>query len=185
MLKRKVTEEDSGVGGEELKDASMSHAKQLSEASYKAIVSFVDLLYRKRASQSVSPLNEAGQGEKEDITAVSISEEEEPTPWPKRTALKTQFVNDSISELASTDSDWEMSVGDNGEEEDNKLDSMDTMEEDFFDADVHDPEESPLQKKHKAKSSKQGNADGGKGKGDLRGAILQGHSRKQPVVRHT
>ena len=142
--------------------------------------------YRKRASQSVSPLNEAGQGEKEDVTAVSISEEEEPTPRPKRTALKTQFVNNGISELASTDPDWEMSVGDNGEEEDNKLDSMpvDTTEEDFFGANVHDPEESPLQKKHKAKSSKQGNADGGK-KGDLRGAILQGRSRKQPVVRRT
>ena len=27
MLKRKVTEEDSGVSGEELEDASMSHAK--------------------------------------------------------------------------------------------------------------------------------------------------------------
>lgn len=130
-------------------------------------------------------MNGPGQGEKEDVTAVPISEEEEPTPRPKRTALKMQFANDGISELASNDPDWEMSVGDNGEEEDNELDSMDTMEEDFFDADVHDPEESPLQKKRKARSFKQGNADEGKGKGNLRGAILQGRSRKQPVVRRT
>ncbi len=51
--------------------------------------------------QSVSPLNEPRPSEKED--KLSTSEDEELTPWPKRTAFKTQAIDDGISELASTD----------------------------------------------------------------------------------
>jgi hypothetical protein len=110
----------------------------------------------------------------EDI--VSISEEEKSTPRPKHTAPKAQFINNSISELASTDPDW--SVGDNGKDKDkdedkDKLGSMDLG-----------TVESPLQQKSKAKSSKQKKDDEGKMK-NLRAAIFQGCARKQPVVRHT
>jgi hypothetical protein len=92
------------------------------------------LRHRKRASQSVSPLNES---EKEDAVSISededeeedednISEGEAPTPQPKRTTPKMQFVDDGIPELASTDSDWKISVGDNDKDEnDDELDSMD------------------------------------------------------------
>jgi hypothetical protein len=107
---------------------------------------------------------------------VSISEEEKSTPRPKRTAPKAQFVNDGISELASTDPDW--SVGDNGEDEDE-----DDDEDELGSTDLGTVE-SPLQQKSKAKSSKQKKDDEGKMK-NLRAAIFQGRARKQPVVRRT
>ena len=115
-----------------------------------ATVSLVDLRHRKRASQSVSPLNESkkedeesksededsksededsksededskSEGEdskSEDKDKGSDSEEEELTPWPKRTILKMRIVDDGISELPSTDSDWKISIGDNDRDED-------------------------------------------------------------------
>lgn len=117
--------------------------------------------------RGLSPLNESGQSEMEDI--VSISKGEELTPRPKCTAPKAHFVNDGISELASTDPDWDMSAGDNDEDE---LDSTDLG-----------TVESPLQQKSKVKSSKIKKDD--KGKGKLRAAIFQGRANKQPVVRRT
>lgn len=119
--------------------------------------------------------------ENEDVA--SISEEEEPTPRPKRTAPKTKVGDDGISELASTDDpDWEMSLGDNDEGDVDTTDLV-TMEED--DSDL---EESPGQQKNKAnlsKTNQKKNADKGKGKGTdkgkLRAAILRGHSKKEPV----
>ena len=133
-------------------------------------------------------MNEPGQSEEED----TLSNEEEPTPRPKRTAPKAQVINNSISELASTDDpEWGMGlVGDNDEDEDNEPSSTDlgTMEEDDnLGADSRcdsDPEESTpqrkntLSKKEKAKTAK-------KKKIDLRAAISQGRSRKQPMVRPT
>ena len=143
----------------------------------RVIVSLIDLRHRKRAPQCASPLSEPGQNEEEDV--ISISEEEEPTPWPKRTALKTQFVNDGISELASNDPDWEMSLGDNGEDE-----LEDELEDEVDELDSTDlGTENPLKQKDKAKSSKQKNAGKGKGEVNLRTAILQGRSRIQPEVR--
>ena len=131
---------------------------------------------------------------------VSISEEEKSTPRPKRTAPKAQFVNDGISELASTDPDWQMSGGDNGEDKDKDKDKdkdedkdKDKDKDEDKDKDKDEDElgstdlgtvESPLQQKSKAKSSKQKKDDEGKMK-NLRAAIFQGRARKQPVVRCT
>lgn len=131
-------------------------------------VPLVDLRHRKRVSQSVSPLNEPRQSEKEDT--ISVSEEEEPTPWPKRTGLKTRVIDDCISELASTDDpDWKTNLG-HDDKEDDGPDSADlgTMEEDNTlgaDVDGSDREESPQQKKkNKARSPKQKNVHKGKGR---------------------
>ena len=128
-------------------------------------------------------MNEPGQSEREDVA--SISEEEEPTPRPKRTALKTQVVDDGISELASSDDpDWEMSPGDNDKGKLDELDSTDlgTMEEDITDVHISDPEGSPQQQKNKASLSK---SSKGKEKDRLRDAISQERQRKSPMVRHT
>jgi hypothetical protein len=131
-------------------------------------------------------LNEPGQSENDDV--LSISQEEELTPRPKRNASRTQVFTDGISELASTDNpDWEMSPGDNEEDEADSTDVATMEEDDTLGADNHDsdPEESPRQQKNKAKSSKQKNARGVKGKGNLRAAILQGRQRTQPAVSPT
>jgi hypothetical protein len=113
-------------------------------------------------------LNVPGQNEKKDVP--STSEEEEATPRPKRTTPKMQ-VDDDEPELDSTD------IG--------------TMEEDETlgaNVDDSDPEEGLQLKKSKkslSKSSKQKNADKGKGPGKLRAAILQGRQQEQPAVRPT
>jgi hypothetical protein len=130
-------------------------------------------------------LNEPGQSEKED----THSEEEEPTPRPKRTTSKTQVVNDGISELTSTDdTEWGMRlVGDNDEDEDDGLDNTDlgTIEEDdtlCADDRDSDPQESPLQKKNRLSKQKNAGKAKKKEKVNLRAAISQRRSRKQPVV---
>ncbi len=101
-------------------------------------------------------------------------------------ASKTQVVNDGISEDASADDpNWEMSLGDNDEDE---VESTDlAMEKDILSADNHDSDQkdSPRKQKNKAKSSKKKNAHGVKGKGSLRAAILQGRWRTQPAVSPT
>ena len=145
----------------------------------RVIVSLIDLRHRKRAPQCASPLSEPGQNEEEDV--ISISEEEEPTPRPKRTAPKMQFVNDGILELASNDPDWEMSLGDNDENEDEDEDELEDELDELDSTDLGT--ENPLKQKDKAKSSKQKNAGKGKGEVNLRTAILQGRSRMQPEVR--
>ena len=108
-----------------------------------ATVSLIDLQHHKRASQSVSPLNESKKEDKEsksededsksededsksegedskseDKDEGSDSEEEELTPQSKRTISKMQIVDNGILELPSTDSDWKISIGDNDRDED-------------------------------------------------------------------
>ena len=164
----------------------MLYAKWLSEASYRATVSLIDQRHRKRVLQCICFLNELGQSEKEDTP--SISGEEEPMPRPKRIALKMQVINDGISEHASTDGpNWkmEMSLGNNDEDEDDGLDSMDSgtmdsgdySEDDSLgvDAGASIPEESLRQKKNKAnmsKLSKPKNVDEGKGRRRRRNQLV-------------
>ena len=87
-----------------------------------ATVSLVDLWHHKRASQSMSPLNESKKEDKEskseDEDKGSDSEEEELTPQPKQTISKMRIVDDGISELPSADSNWKISIGDNNGDED-------------------------------------------------------------------
>ena len=104
---------------------------------YTATVSLVDLRHHKRASQSVSPLNESKKenedfksenkdSKSEDKDKGSDSEEEELMPRPKQTILKMQIIDDGISELPSTDSDWKISIGDNNKDEnEDEPDGMD------------------------------------------------------------
>ncbi len=155
----------------------------MSKASYRAIVSHVDLQHRKRASKIVPFLNEPQQGEND--LPFNSEDKELMTPRPKRTAAKIQVIDDGTSELANTDDpNWAMSLGDNDEGKSNTID-MGTTEGDTHGADApdSDPVESPWNKRSSSKSSEQKKADKGKGKGGLRAAISQGWDRKQSKVR--
>ena len=155
----------------------------MSEASYRAIVSHVDLRHRKRASKIIPFLNEPWQGEND--LPFNSEDEELTMPQLKRTAAKIQVINDGTLELANTDDpDWAMSLGDNDEGESDTID-MGTTEGDTHGADApdSDPVESPRNKRSLSKLSEQKKADKGKGKGGLRAAISQGQDRKQSKVR--
>jgi hypothetical protein len=135
-------------------------------------------------SRGVSPSSELEQSknedEDEDEDVLSISAD--PTPRPKRTASKTQFIDDGISELTSTDDPkYEVSAGDTNESELDKLDTSDT--DTGAGAHDSDPGEGPRQQKKAGLSKSSGTKDNheGKEKGKLRDAIFQGRSRKHPV----
>ncbi len=155
----------------------------MSEASYRAIVSHVDLWHHKRASKIVPFLNEPQQGEND--LPFNSEDEELTMPWPKRTAAKIQVIDDGTLELANTDDpNWAMSLGDNDKGKSDTID-MGTTDGDTHGADTpdSDPVESPQNKRSSSKSSEQKKADKGKGKGGLRAAISQGWDRKQSKVR--
>ncbi len=157
----------------------------MSEVSYRAIVSHIDLQHCKRVSKIVPFLNEPWQGEND--LPFNSEDEELTMPWPKRTAAKIQVINDndSTSELANTDNpNWAVSLDDNDKGKSNTID-MGTTEGDTHGADTpdSDPVESPQNKRSSSKSSEQKKANKGKGKGGLRAAISQGWDRKQSKVR--
>ena len=141
-------------------------------------------------SQGVSPLSGLEQSKDEDEEEEEEEDEDEdvlsisadPTPRPKRTASKMQFINDGISELASTDDPkYEVSAGDTNESELDKLDTLDT--DTSAGAHNSDPGEGPQQWKKAGLSKLSSIKDNheGKEKGKLRDAIFQGRLRTQPV----